>query len=498
MNDEAHRPEQRAADQQRSAALAVKHAGLSPDDLWVRYFALGGGTNPATVDDYVHGRGALPALERDVLALAVNERLDELTSSYRATYSRPSSAARPRPGLFAALVKLLEGAQSAAPDRLPAVAEAAGRVLGVGLTLYLVDSGRRRLHAVAAGGRRRASLDVDRTVAGRAFREVRALPGDDPESRALWVPLVDGAERLGVLEVEVEHVDDLEDPELHSHCRWFSALLGHLVSLLSQYGDVIDRGRVQVRRSVDAELIRSLLPPSTAGVDGLVVAAALEPRDDVTSDVFDYTLSESTATVIVLDAASQDGCAGPVAAAAVAAYRSARHAGFGLYDQAKLIDETISGRFGGSACATAVLAEFDLVTGRLRYLNAGHPLPLVVCPGKAVDTLDGGRCRPLGLGLGLGEVRIGERALAPEDWVVLYTDGVTTARDAAEVPFGEERLADFLSREVTGAHPVPETVRRLVNAVRDHQHGALRDDVTVLLARRTDPARTTPWNGGAR
>jgi hypothetical protein len=332
-------------------------------------------------------------------------------------------------------------------------------------------------------------LDVDSTLAGRAFRHVQILPSESADRPRLWVPLLDGVERLGVLGIDVDDVDDLYDPGLRVHCRWLSILLGHLVVLLSQYGDVLDRTRLRTPRTVSAELIWSLLPPLTSGVDSFVVTGIVEPRHSVSGDAFDYGLSDTTATLIVLDAVGHDLRSGLIAATALAAYRSARHAGHGLYEQARRIDETINQHFGDGLFATAVLAELDLTTGRLRYINAGHPDPLLMRGGKIVKPLVAGRCRPLGLGL--TDLQVGEETLQPEDWLVLYTDGITEARDRTGEFFGESRLMDFLRREAAAGHPPPETARRLVKTILAHQDGALQDDATVLLARWTHPGNLT-------
>jgi hypothetical protein len=307
----------------------------------------------------------------------------------------------------------------------------------------------------------------------------------------LWVPLLDGVERLGVLAVQVADPADLYDPGLRVQCRWLSILLGHLVSLLGQYGDGIDLVRLRRPRTVAGELIWSMLPPLTAGVDTFVVSGVLEPRYDVGGDAFDYSLSETTASLLILDAVGHDLSSGFVAATALAAYRRARHAGHGLLDQAREIDEAVNQQFGDrSGFATAVLAELDLAGGLLRYVNAGHPPPLVMRDGKVSRALSGGRRWPLGLGP--AELTVGEETLQSEDWLLLYTDGITEARDRSGRFFGEERLTDFLQREAAAGHPPPETVRRLIKSVLTHQDGELQDDATVLLARWTSPRTMIP------
>jgi len=78
----------RAADVQCSATRQAFHGcDLSPGQLWARYLALGGTAGETEVAAYLLGIARLPAEERDLVAHAVNERLDELAPP-RAPYSR--------------------------------------------------------------------------------------------------------------------------------------------------------------------------------------------------------------------------------------------------------------------------------------------------------------------------------------------------------------------------------------------------------------------------
>jgi len=76
------------SEQRRRFADSLRHADVSIEELWLRYFTLGGHAGQFEVEAYIHGAMALPALQRDILAHALNERLDELYSgSPRAPYS---------------------------------------------------------------------------------------------------------------------------------------------------------------------------------------------------------------------------------------------------------------------------------------------------------------------------------------------------------------------------------------------------------------------------
>ncbi|MFC8527220.1 PP2C family protein-serine/threonine phosphatase [Nocardia sp. NPDC057227] len=470
----------RAGEQQRSFAAVFEGAGLDVEELWTEYFGVGGDAGFLEVDAYVHGMTTLCARDRDMLAHVVNEYLDQRTETRRATFSRPFRNPRPTTPPLSALVELVDGVHLAAPDRLPVIARAAGTALGVELTVHLVDYEQRALHPATGTGA--PPLDLDTTTAGRAFRELAVQTSSTDRAQTLWMPLLDGIERLGVLEIGVPEPEDLRDPGLRAHCRWVARLLGHLVTITTHYGDGLDRTRLTRNRTPNAELLWSLLPPRTAGVGDVVVSAAVEPRYDLRGDVFDYAFSESTAQLLILDASGDR--AELIAATALAAYRSARHAGAGLLGQARSIEETLVARFGAGPLATAVLAELDLDSGRLCYLNAGHAEPLVMRGGTIADPLGGRQGVPLGLGAATEPVA--EEKVHPEDWLVLYTDGITGGPSGDE--FGLRRLAEVLRREAGTGHPPPETVRQVITAVREHHRTPLREDATVMLVRKLGPA----------
>ncbi|WP_336029329.1 PP2C family protein-serine/threonine phosphatase [Geodermatophilus sp. FMUSA9-8] len=468
--------------EQLAALRAAKAlAGLDDEQLWVRYFSLGGNADLMAVEAHLSGVLPLPPVDGDLLALAVNERLDELVTARRVPYTRPQYRHRPTTGPLAALLQLLDTASTASPDRLPALTADAGRMLGVEVVVHVVDHQQRRLWRLPCDDEPAGEpIAVEGTLPGRVFQTGTPLPSEGHGAPRLWVPLVDGADRLGVLEVQVGSAAELEDPGLRAQCRWLSSLVGHLVTSMGPYGDALERARRTVRRSVSAELIWQQLPPLTAASEQFVLAGLLEPAEDVGGDAFDYSLSRETVSMAVFDAMGHGLPAGLIAAGALAAYRSVRRDGRSVFEQALAVDEVVAATFPGSSFVTGVLAELATGSGRLRYVNAGHPPPLLLRGGRVVKELGGGRRVPFGIEA--GGVTVGEEVLEPGDWLAVHTDGVTEARDASGAWFGEERLVELLTRASAAGHPPPETARRLMRAVLDHQGGVLQDDATVLLA----------------
>ncbi len=480
---------------------ALGRADLSLDQLWLRYFAVGGSAGQIELEAYLEDLMPLAATERDMLAIAVNERLDELMWPHRVPYANSVHEPLPISGPLTALADLLETARNSPSEHLPTLAARAGRALGIDINIYLVDDDQRTLVPVTP----RASdsvanpppmpLPIEATLAGQAFRQVTTTISDTDGAAKLWVPLVDDTERLGVLEVILDSAQQTHDPALRQHCEWLAALLAHLITLANRYGDRLDAHRRNHPRTPAADLIRTLVPPTSAAVPGVTLAAATEPSDKAGGDAYDYALSATTAHLALFDAMGSDFNAGLIAATVLASSRAARRDGRDLHEQASAVDQLLADTFGAGTFATGILAELDLTNGVLRYLSAGHPTPLLLRDRKVVKRLADGRRAPFGLDnpeANIAEANTSEEQLQPGDWIVLHTDGVTEARHPNGTLFGDQHLTDFLEREAATQHAAPETVRRLIHAVLEHQHGRLDDDATVLLARWQPPPPRQP------
>jgi hypothetical protein len=373
---------------------------------------------------------------------------------------------------------IVTGAHVAGADELVDLIDAAAGKIGISLLLYLVDMPQRQLHPVRPSGG--SSLDVDTTVAGRAFRLVEIVPAG-AGSVGLWVPLLDGTERLGVAQVVLPAGADPDDRWLREQCWVLASLIGHLVAGKLSYSDRFHLVRRPQPLSVASELLWQLLPPQTFACPQLVVSAIMEPYDQVGGDGYDYAVDAQRAYLAVFDAVGHDLAAGLTTTMALAATRNARRTGRSLAaagaEADRVIAEQERNRF-----VTALLTELDLTTGVLHFLNAGHPPPVLLRGGRMVKALHTSVRPPLGLGH-LADVppQTGQEQLEPGDRLLLYTDGITEARDPSGTQFGLERLVDLAEQHHRAGLPAPETLRRIAHDVLVHQRGRLQDDATLLL-----------------
>lgn len=382
-------------------------------------------------------------------------------------------------GAAGAVAWLVDRAHLMAPDELaPLVDQAARRLGATGARVWLVSRDQRSLSRLPLGAAEQPAdaLGLDGTLAGRAYRSTQTLASSSDGPR-LWVPLLDGTERLGVLELCHHNPELLEG--LRGPVTSLAGLVGELVVSKGQYTDVFERVRRGVPMGVAAELLWRQVPPLTFATSRFVVTAQLEPWHQVGGDAFDYSLDGDVLHLAVLDGMGHGLGATLLVSVALAAYRNARRTGLDLVATAAAIDSTLADQFGDDSFVTGVLARLQVSTGTLSLLCAAHPPPLLVRDGRPVGEAHADPGLPLGLGD--RQDTVAHTSLQPGDRLLLFTDGVIEARSADGEFFGLDRLADLLTRQEAAGQPPPETLRRLIHTVLDHQHDALQDDATLLL-----------------
>ena len=374
------------------------------------------------------------------------------------------------------LAWLLRQSHLMAPEDLPAAADEAARQLGaVGCRLYLISRDQRSLRPLLGRARSDESLSLEGTLPGRAFRLSEVIASTTNGAR-LWVPLLDGTERIGVCQLEVDEadLDRLQGPGMA-----LGALLAELVVSKSQYTDSFEKTRRAVPMGVPAELLWRQLPPTTFATERFVISAQLEPWHEVGGDAFDYSLDGDTLHLAVFDGMGHGLGAALLASVALAAYRNARRGNLTLLDTAAVIDEVLAAQFGEDSFVTGVFGRLDLTTGSVALLSAAHPAPLLVRDGRPVGEVQVQPGPPLGFGA--RDDTVVEASLQPGDRLLLFSDGVVEARSSEGEFFGLERLLDLLTRQESHRQSAPETLRRLIVAVLEHQQNMLQDDATVLL-----------------
>jgi serine phosphatase RsbU (regulator of sigma subunit) len=377
------------------------------------------------------------------------------------------------------LAWLLATAHHLPPAELAgAVAQALARVGAVSSCLFLADHEQVSLQPFGQPAEAAQSFRIDGTVAGRAFALERTCTVSTDCGVRLWVPVVDGTARLGVLgaDITAEHARDAQTQRSVEHV---ASLAAQLLVTKSDYTDAVELARRNRKMSLAAELQRATLPPITLTTSRVMVTGILEPAYEVAGDSFDYALNADVLYVAIIDSVGHDIESSVISQLVNGSLRNSRRNGRNLPEAYVRANEALTTVFRELTFATAAFGHLDLNSGRFSWVSAGHPPPLVVRGGKMVHEADTVPALPIGLSG--AEPTVNELVLDPGDMLLLYTDGVVEGGARGTERFGLDRLTDLLSRNLLADLPPAETLRRLVRAVLEHAAHELRDDLTMVL-----------------
>ncbi|WP_030571825.1 PP2C family protein-serine/threonine phosphatase [Streptomyces aureocirculatus] len=377
------------------------------------------------------------------------------------------------------LEELLAAAHAATPAELPALVQRFADVEGLDrIDVYLVDLQQRSLVPLAQGP---PALSVSASVAGSAYRaqELRVEELARGGKITTWLPLIDGAERLGVIGATAPLIDGV----LLRRCRILASILAMVITSKRASSDSFALRTRSQPMQLPAEMLRAFLPPRTVGNSQVVSTAVLEPAYNIGGDVFDHSLTSSTLHVAILDAMGHNLASGLTTSVAMAGCRNARRAEAELPELVDTIQHALARWLPEQFC-TGILGQLDLASGVLRWCNCGHPPPLLIRDHRVLGgALERPPQPPLGTPALLADVPwvVHEEPLEPGDRVLMYTDGVTELRTGGGAQFGLERFTDSIIRATAAGESAPEALRQLIHSILDRQGNQLRDDATLLL-----------------
>ena len=357
------------------------------------------------------------------------------------------------------------------------------------------------LYDLSASLGRVFDIDQQRTIAAeRAARAIRGATCDvllDPDRGSGGVKVQPGPPAS--LTVPVEAIGADGKPEVFgaltlSRAETFDAGAVKLATAVArQLGTALMTGRMaeslrdaallQHEVEVASTIQHQLLPAEPPHVPGLDLAGECLPASRVGGDYYDFVVDATgSVSILVADVAGHSVSSGLLMAMARSVLR--RDAGDGWPPDAVLdaanrtmfVDLERAGLF-----ITAYAARYEPETRALTFTNGAHnPALLWRARQQRLDVLDSD-----GMAIGMlpdPTYERGRTTIARGDVLLVYTDGVTEARDAGGELFGEDRLHRLVG-EVAGGNAA-EIVAAVTAAVAGHAGGEpQQDDVTVVAAK---------------
>ncbi|MFD5624075.1 PP2C family protein-serine/threonine phosphatase, partial [Streptomyces yangpuensis] len=211
----------------------------------------------------------------------------------------------------------------------------------------------------------------------------------------------------------------------------------------------------------------------------VAVAGVLEPAYAVAGDSFDYALNGDVLHLAMVDAMGHGLDAATMATVAIGAYRHARRISIELSEIYLFMDRAVAEQFAPDRFVTAQMMRLDTDTGRLQWVNAGHPAPMLVRGHRVIGRLDSPTTLPVGFGG--AQPQVSEVALEPGDRILCFTDGLIEEHESGQEQFGEEQLIDWVNQLEETDREVRAVARDLSLTLKRARGEVTSDDATLVL-----------------
>ncbi len=250
------------------------------------------------------------------------------------------------------------------------------------------------------------------------------------------------------------------------------------------YNESLAQARMKTELDLARNIQSRLVPQTVPDIPGLDLCARMLPALQVGGDFYDLILSPGRPFCFALGDVSGKGMA---AALVMAIVRTSLRTKARFMPNAtpadmlvRLTEELYDDLTELSMFATTFVAQFDTALSQLIYANVGHA-PVIFMPHDGEPQLLEADSAPLGvLPMSLAENMV--RAFAPNDLLVVATDGFTEARNADGEMFGIPRLMELIRSMATRS--AREISDALFEMIGQYSQGKVDDDQTLVVVKR--------------
>jgi serine phosphatase RsbU (regulator of sigma subunit)/putative methionine-R-sulfoxide reductase with GAF domain len=260
------------------------------------------------------------------------------------------------------------------------------------------------------------------------------------------------------------------------------AQINLLNALGSQAAVAIENARLFAEKEKVTELLRSaLIPKDRLEFPGIQIGHRFIPSMDLSGDYYEIIpLSPKKLVFVIADVSGKGPEAAIQTLRAKHILRSYAYAGYGPAECLRLLNQQV-GRDEKARHLSLFYAEADLSERILRFACAGHEPPvhwhhsfeapqILTAEGILIGAIDE------------TEYEEKEISLPPDSWLLLYTDGVTEARDPDNEFYGMERILETIQDFKASASP-QRLVNNLYTRVRKFTRDNITDDFSVMAVR---------------
>jgi sigma-B regulation protein RsbU (phosphoserine phosphatase) len=283
---------------------------------------------------------------------------------------------------------------------------------------------------------------------------------------------------IGVLNLESDRADAY-DPLALELLTLFASGVAVAIEKATLHAEMMTKRRLESELATARRVMENLLPRKTPQIPGFEIAVLNQPWSEIGGDYHDFIPIDSERWGIAIGDVAGKGVS---AALLVSALRASLHSlarnELALRSIFRKAHRFLRESFAEGEFASLFYAEMDVRLGRLIYINAGHPPPLLIHKSGAASELLQNGGTPLGLletdnyGEGVADIGLG-------DTLILYTDGISEALNENDEVYGRERLLAAISRFISES--AASITKYVMEDVEQFSRSQVSDDRTLVV-----------------
>lgn len=294
-------------------------------------------------------------------------------------------------------------------------------------------------------------------------------------------PLIDRKELKGYL-VSAKKGDFIFDDEDKNALDTFSDYASVAIENARLLEESIEKERLEKELDVARDIQKKILPAKNPSFNELSISSVFIPAFEVGGDYYDFfEIAENKLGFIIADVSGKGISAAFVMAEIKGIFESLTK----TYDSPKEIlvraNQILKGTLDRKTFISAAFGLIDLKKSTLRISRAGH-CPVLILTDGIVENI-----RPTGIGLGLSfdrkfsdSLEEIEYKLKENDCIVLYTDGITEAKNIELEDFGDKVFEEILLQSINDDPDI--IANRVIQKISDFtKNNSQHDDITLVI-----------------
>ncbi len=308
----------------------------------------------------------------------------------------------------------------------------------------------------------------------------RYFPARRRTKSEMVAPIIANNEVIGVFDLESDRLNAYTQDDL-SVLQLLASQVAIIIEKVELHEQLVEKKRLQAQLEIARQVQFALLPEADPMMHGFDISSYIFPAEEISGDYYDWVkIFDDQIGIVVADAVGKGIPAALLVAFLRASLRAIVQIGYAPHTAFSNVGDLLWDSVAEHQFITAIYGILDVTNRTFVFSNAGHNPPLLIKPDGEYRFVEYGDL-PLGMFRG---TRYHQHFIKfePGQVLVLYTDGITEAENAAGEEYGRERLAEKVLEGINlSAKELIDYIRKGVADFTERKF--LDDDGTIFIVK---------------